>query len=542
MKKILFGLSFLLFLAVGIIFYLSTQVGNLIRSRINTNPNRSYDLNFEDLSVNLLSQKVELERIMIIPVKSEDSNSFSGSLEKIILYNIHIWDFLIEKHLVIDEAILDRPAFRLTLTNEKSEEKKGSHAFQKFFEDFLRRGEIKNFKVINGTAELFLQEGTEIRRIGGFTDLSIQATGIQTDKIILTHIVPFELEEIKSSLKNLQMELNKGKRLNIGSVNLDLLHQEIQIDDISFYTSDDLVQASEISEYQEDMINFDLKSLTLKGIDANSDLYGKWSSFANKLVLDSLVMVDLRNKNKPRPVESPKKLFVGLLESIPFPVDIDTVLLQNSRFDYMEIGDGKEKPGLIRFDDLNAQINGFVTVDSLRKKRAMKISLQSNFMGNTPLNAVISVPYEEESFQLTMSLSPMDLTSLNAITEELSGVKINSGKLHRLELQMDAKEYTAQSDLTFDFEDFQIEIVKEGQTQDINKLASFAGNMALRKTNLPNQNNYRKATFRSSRNVYRGPFNFIWETCKTGITQIMPSEVGRMFLKNPENKKPKKKR
>ncbi|NVJ85676.1 MAG: DUF748 domain-containing protein [Algoriphagus sp.] len=540
MKKILFGLAFLFLLIMATILYLSSMIGELIQNQINTNSNRSYDLKFEDLSVNLLSQKVELERIMIIPLKKDESNSFSGSLEKMILNNLHIWDFLTDKQVIIDELILQKPAFRLTLTNEKSESKKGSHAFQKFFEDIISRGEIKNLKVINGTAELFL-EGEHTKRIGGFTDLTIQASGIQTDKKILRHIIPFELEEIKSSLKNLHLELNEGKVVKIRAITLDLLGQLINVEDISFYTSEDLVTASKQSIHQEDLINFDLKRISLEGIDAGSDLYGKWSAIANKLTLDSLVMVDLRNKNKPRPFESPKKLFLGLLESIPFPLDLDTVILKNSRFDYQEIGNGKEKPGLIRFDNLNAQIEGFVTVDSLRKDREMKISLQSDFMGHTPLNAVIAVPYKQESFHLNMSLSPMDLTSLNSITEELAGVRIKSGKLHRLELQMNANEYSAQNELTFDFEDFHIEIEQKGDSQNVNKLASFAGNAALRKTNLPNQKSYRKARFQSSRNVYRGPFNFIWETSKTGITEIMPSEVGRMFLKNPENKKSKKK-
>ncbi|TFV92356.1 DUF748 domain-containing protein [Algoriphagus kandeliae] len=540
MKRILFGLGLFLVIFFGAGFYISSTISDRIQTEINKNPDRSYDLNFEDIDVSLLRQRVQLERITVIPLKPDEASSIQGSLEKILLNDFHVWDYFSSKELIIGEIILYNPVFQLTLKDRQSDGKKSSQAFQSFFGDIVRRGEIKNLHLINGKADLYDGE-EEMRRIGGFTDLDIYATGIQTDRRILTHLVPFELEEIKTSLKNLELELGEDKMLRIGEMSFDLLGQSIQVENVSFKYSDDLIDVSKRVEHQEDILNFDLKSLSLHEIDASSDVYGQWSVIAKKLTLDSLVFVDLRNKNKPRPVESTKKLFVGLMGSIPFPVDLDTVLIKNSRLDYLEIGSGKEMPGLIRFDNLNARIEGFVTVDSLRKQREMRVQLQADFMGHTPVNATIHVPYDKEEFRLNLSLSPVDLNKLTEVTEPLAGVKINSGMLHKFELQMEATEYSAQNTLTFDYEDFQIEIGKKGESGNVNKFATLAGNMALRTNNLPDAKNYRIATYQSTRNVYRGPFNFIWETSKEGIMEIIPSGVTRIFLNENQGKKPKTK-
>ncbi|MCS5489733.1 DUF748 domain-containing protein [Algoriphagus limi] len=539
MKRILFGLGIFLILLVGAGFYISSNISERIQAEINKNPDRSYDLNFEEIHVSLLRQRVQLDKITIVPLKEDESSSIRGSLEKILLKDFHIWDYFSSKELVIGDVILYDPVFQLTLKDQQSQGKKGSHAFQSIFEDIVRRGEIENFQVINGKADLFNGE-EELVRIGGFTDLEVSASGLKTDRRILTHIVPFELDEIKTSLKNLELDLRDEKKLRIGAMSFDLLEQSIQVENVSLHYADDLIDVSNRLVHQEDLLNFDLKSLKLEGIDANSDLYGQWSAIAKKLTLDSLVFVDLRNKNKSRPVESTKKLFAGLMASIPFPVDLDTVLIQNSRLDYLEVGSGKESPGLIRFDNLNARIEGFVTVDSLRKQKEMKVFLQSDFMGHTPLNAEIRVPYDKEAFWLNLTLSPLALNKLSEVTEPLAGVKINSGQLHKFELQMQANEYVAQNTLTFDYEDFHIEVEKKGESGGANKMATFAGNIALRTSNLPEAKSYRKASYQSTRNVYRGPFNFIWETCKAGVSEIMPSGVARIFLKSPEEKNSKK--
>ena len=160
-------------------------------------------------------------------------------------------------------------------------------------------------------------ENGELERIGGFTDFNIRARGLRTDRRIITHIVPFELDEINTSFQNLKLTLPTKQTFELGSIDFDLLGKKMKLENISVRYDEGLLESSNALEYQQDLIEVDLKQLQIIGIDASSDLYGKWSAFAEKMVLDSLVFVDLRNKNKPRPEEQKKNLFSGLLKKYP---------------------------------------------------------------------------------------------------------------------------------------------------------------------------------------------------------------------------------
>lgn len=540
MKKpllIILALAILLFAAN---FFLVRIISNRLQANINNNPDRSYDLKLEEVDVSILRGRVVLSTIQLSPVSPDTQVIFRGTINQIILNGFQVWDFLISRELVIEDLILFKPSFRLTLTDQETQGQEGTKAFQRFFEDIVTRGSIQNFQLMDGTAEVFLEK-EELERIGGFTDFNIRAQGLRTDRRIITHIVPFELDEINTSFKNLKLALPTKQTFELGSIDFDLLGKKMKLDNISVRYDEGLLESSNALQYQQDLIEVELKQLQIIGIDASSDLYGKWSAFAEKMVLDSLVFVDLRNKNKPRPVEQKKKLFSGLMKSIPFPVDMDTLIIQNSHIQYLEVPEGESNPGLIDFHNLNAQIFGFVTVDSLHKSRKMTMEIQADFLGETKLNANFQVPYDSEAFQLQLSLEGIELNKLNRITEPLAGVKVNSGQLHRLALAMNANEFGSQNELTFDYENFTMAVPAKGENDGNNGLKTFAGNLALRSTNLPEKSNYRVASYSSTRNMYRGPFNFIWESTKGGVMEIMPVGVVKIFIPSQSKKKRPKK-
>ena len=55
--------------------------------------------------------------------------------------------------------------------------------------------------------------------------------------------------------------------------------------------------------------------------------------------------------------------------------------------------------------------------------------------------------------------------------------------------------------------------------------------------NDPTTKNYIIADYRSERNIYRGPFNFMWQTVKEGFIQIIPTKTTKGFLGQGDKKK-----
>ena len=94
--------------------------------------------------------------------------------------------------------------------------------------------------------------------------------------------------------------------------------------------------------------------------------------------------------------------------------------------------------------------------------------------------------------------------------------------------------------LTFDYQDLTLEIMKDDQNQEEKKgLLSLIANSAIRHNNMPDNNNYRVAEYQALRNIYRGPFNFWWETIKEGMLHIFPTGISRILMGNQE-KQPQK--
>ena len=67
-------------------------------------------------------------------------------------------------------------------------------------------------------------------------------------------------------------------------------------------------------------------------------------------------------------------------------------------------------------------------------------------------------------------------------------------------------------------------------------LVSLMANSAIRRHNLPDQGHYIVADYQSFRNIYRGPFNFMWESIKEGLLYIVPTGASGILLGDPEKK------
>ena len=204
MKKLGIFLIILIGLGVASSFYLEVWLAKRIPEIVNSNPDRNYDLLFEDVEIHLLQRKVELKTIVLVPKNDSLATKMNGSLRSIQMTGVDFRELIFNNKLEIGEIKLVEPAFRLILRKIKSNANESSKAFQELFQDLISRGEIRNFILEKGTAELFIDKDS-LYRFGQFTDLNIVAQGIETNSIIATYVIPFKLKSISTSLKNIKI-------------------------------------------------------------------------------------------------------------------------------------------------------------------------------------------------------------------------------------------------------------------------------------------------------------------------------------------------
>jgi len=544
MKKIVIGFLVLFLLGFGAIIYMEKWLSANLPGIVNQNENRNYDILFEDVDIRIFAGSLDFQNITIVPLNDSLPTTVNGSVRKIRMSGVKIMELVFERKVDISELRMEEPAFRLIRKDSTGRPAETSKAFQDLFRDIVSRGLIKNFVVEDGTAELYIQKDTLVR-FGQFTDLRIRAEGLRTDSVTVLNAVPFQVENIQTSLKNLQIQVSENQLFKMGELDFDLKDKKFGFRDLSLKFSEPWTEEAEKMQVQLDMIEFDLKELKIISIKTNSDPFGLWTVIADKILLDSLVLHDGRDKNLNRPADVIKVGIEELIESIPFPVELDTLQIINSGISYSEIPKGESEPGTIYFKELNAIILNVSSIDSVQTGREMIIAANAKLNGVGAMKVTLKVPYNTGTFNLLATLGPMDMVKLNPTLELMASVKIGSGKLRGMVLEMDADAYKSRNRFTIDYQDLEIDLSKVSVDgiKKKNAVLSKVANLAINRDNLPGDKNYLIPTYTTIRNRYRSPFNLIWLSARDGFFEVIPSGIGRKIMdaKANKDKKPRKK-
>lgn len=537
MKKIAIGILVLFLLGFAAVLYGEKWLSDNLPSIVNQNEDRNYDILFEDVDIRIFSGSIDFQNITLVPLNDSLSTTVNGSVSKIRMSGVKIMELILEKKVNIKELRMEEPAFRLIRKDINSKPEESSKAFQDLFQDIVSRGLIQNFVLENGTAELYIQKDSLVR-FGQFTDLNILAEGIRTDSVTVTNTVPFLVENIHTSLKNLQIQVSETQLFKMGELDFDYKNREFSFHDLSMKFEEPWTDVVKKMEYQVDMIEFDLKELKIISIKTDSDPFGLWTVIADKILLDSLVFHDGRDKNLDRPADVVKERISELIESIPFPLELDTLQIINSEISYSEVPKGKSEAGTIYFKEFNALILNVSSIDSVKRDGELVMEVDTKLNGVGALNVTINVPYNSGNFKLLATLGAMDMAKLNPTLEFMAAVKIGSGKLRGMVLEMDADAYKSRNRFTIDYQDLEIDLskVSEEGVEKKNAILSKVANFAINRDNMPGNKNYLTPTYTTIRNRYRSFFNLIWLSTKDGFFEVLPSGLGRKIMDAKENK------
>ena len=523
-------------LGVVSIFLVENWLVKTLPDRINNKEDRAYDILFEDVDIQLLGGSIQLHNLSLRPLKEGMATTITGSMESAKLVGINMLGFIFGKVAEINELRLTEPKFML-IRNDSISKKPAdmSKAFQGLFGDLVSRGVIHNFVLENGSADFYNQTDS-VRKFGSFEAFNISARNLETDSVRVNYAIPFKLESLETSLKNLQINLSDEQSFTLGALNYSTIEDSFDFYDMKLAYEDSNLAKAKRSDVQKDYIEIELKHLKIEKINARSSIYGDWSIVAGQITIDSLNLHDLRNKNKPRPIDEPvKPMFEGMVEQIPFPLEVDTVRVTNSKITYSQISEGKTEPGSLNFEQLSALITHAVSLDSLQSGE-MRIHGEAVLNGFAPMRMDVTVPYKndstQESFHLEASVDPFGLPSLNGILGDLVSVNINSGTMEKLEITMDANTRYSSNFMKFHYQDLKLELRDEDKKKK--KLMSTISNILISSNNLPENRNYKTATFQTQRNIYRGTFNLIWESLREGMLEIAPGDLMQLLLKEQD--------
>ncbi|MBI1316757.1 hypothetical protein GC167_07845 [bacterium] len=527
---------------------------------INEDPMRTYDFNFQSLSVHPGFTGVELNEIELIPRFTDSLDVVVyGALDQASIRGLRWRSLVFGGSLILGSIEFKQPEFRIYRRVHSADESLDTAVsdsvgpaqqggLQSLFADLLERGQLSAFIISAANAGYFLTDVDTVEFAQVFA-LNIRAEGIQTDELQWNNPVPFAMDRFQLGIASVHFAPNDDIAIKTGSIGYDSKDNKLSLRALKMnYTRDWVLLSREMGE-QKDLYELEFDSLDLTGIRALNRIFDDLEIDAKKLQISGLQFNDYKNKNLPLKKTDYKPMFHGMVRRIPVPVQLDTLEIRNSRIEYREIAEHYDKPGVIVFDDFAADVYHLSNIRAYQQEYPELVAnLRARFNGSGALKAQLEVPYRGEHFQLVTEMGAMPLSALNTTLEPLAGVRITKGTVHRLKLEMQVDSTMSTNRLWLDYEDIAFDILDREEDEWHPKDQALLGLLAgafVNKTNLPGDKHYRTAEYTAPRTVYKSPFNFMWASVKEGCMYILPGGVARSFLKHQGSdlsKEPKKKK
>lgn len=546
MKKavriVLIALALLIILVKGI----EWRIESNFESRINRNPERAYDIRYQSLNLHTFFKGVTLNDVSIVPIKIDSGTVVKGTVNYARLNGLKWYDLVFGKRLNINGLIFDQPVFEVTMGTDTVKHASGK-GLQELFEDVLSRARLSEFQIQGGSV-LLLEPNRQGKR-GSLSNLQLSANEIETDSVMWNHLVPFKLGNFEISIDSVSYDLDEFTHLETGRLSYKKSSNELLMSNIDISLTKDWKTVSKQLGRQIDILEMNLQEMRFEGLKASSSIYSELDIVTNKLLIRGLILKDHRDKNMPRPPDLEKPMFKGMVDAIPVGVLVDTIQIENSAISYIELGEGKTEPGVLTFNNIQGTITNVTTLPEQQKKYDFfRANIDAQLGGVAPVELDLWVPYTYEGFTAKAAIGKMDLSELNQITEAMASIHVQSGTSHRIDFEIKAKKSVSQNKLIFDYEDLKVNVIKERKDHSYKDktLMSALANSAVRNHNLPDKGKYFVAEYTSDRNIYRGPFNFMWTSFSEGFMYIVPgrgiqSILGTHDAKNQNRKKKKQK-
>jgi hypothetical protein len=524
MKKILKGLLFIVLLFVVLSKGLEWWLESSFESRINKNSERSYNIIYEDFSLDSFFNGVTLEEVRIEPLNPQGSSVVTGQVAYATLKGLVWLELIMGKRLSMKEIAFVKPVFKVEITKD-STSNKGGKGLQNMFGDILSRADLKSFSLQNG-AVVLLDAKTQ-DTIGQVENIDILATELETDAVKFNHLIPFQMGNISIDIKESNYQLNEYTYLSLGRFQYNLKKKEILLKNVKLGYDKSWVAVSRELGLQNDVIEFDAKEIAIHQLEPSSAFYTELDIDAGSVTIEGLHIKLQRNKNLPRPKDMAKPLFQGMINAIPVDLELDSLSISNSTLSYGELGLNKPKTGYIQIGDINGSITGITNkIDHQKEVGSLHAIINATLENKAALILDLNAPYDEQSFEVDVDINDMKFTDFNSTLKPLVGVEMLSGHIHRIKYHMEADSVWSRNHLVFDYKDLHLEVLKDQGTDKPKRKAfeSAIANAAIHTSNMPGDKKYSTASYRYKRNVYRSPINYIIHGLIEGFTYIVPKK------------------
>ncbi len=537
LKKVLIALGAIaLILFIFFNFVLEGIVKNKLQSMLKETFGTYYDISFQSNYTSLTPSGFSIG-FSGVDLKTDTTDKYMMSKFAPVFFsatnlqvnNISVSNLLLNSDIDIGTFILEDPDL-VFLVGKNASSANNESSKDKTPTSEIKEIETRNFQLIGGSAAFVfagnladtLYAGRDLNVSFQGLDILIDSAGVRPNQITVDQ-VDIDLHSVlynpKSAPYKYQME-----QMSINYQDKKLICKEIDL-----IPKKSLYAMTLKEKYQKTMFDIAIGEFELTEINFDS-LKNDMALRASSGHLRDAKFTLLRNANYPLD-PSDKVLMNESLANSSFPIDLDTLFIENALIDYRLVPKGKTKEGQVLLKNINGHLSGVYSEE--HKKDTLKLSLNSDFMehgkfyfaADFPLHGVPEHTYHGH-------ISQLPFTDLNAIVTPMVGVQMNSGQIEDIYFTGVCTDRINSGQMIFDYDNLKLQVnnKKKGKR---NWLISDIGNLIVRHQSKKDKDGRSKAVaFTYERPLYQGHIGFYLNGLLDGMMKnLLPGAVYKAAIK-----------
>lgn len=239
-------------------------------------------------------------------------------------------------------------------------------------------------------------------------------------------------------------------------------------------------------------------------------------------------VLDIQHDKRLRPVNpTPRRYPHELLADLATPVAIHDIRLHNGTVTYTQRDPGKDKPLVVQFLAVQAQIR------NVAAEKTLQLHATTRFLGQTPLRVAWTYPLQPGPFncRLTGSLGRMPATGFNPMLQP-GKVQVAAGTLYGVQFDVQVRNGAADGWLLAEYQGLKVQVQdeKKGRASLLTAVANLV--IPSRNRSRANPNAADTARIVYTREPLDGLPRFLWRSVKSGlVATLVPVKAGQKALK-----------
>ncbi|HMN04456.1 MAG TPA: hypothetical protein PKD45_01915 [Flavobacteriales bacterium] len=271
-------------------------------------------------------------------------------------------------------------------------------------------------------------------------------------------------------------------------------------------------------------------SIQLFGLDLDRSISDQ-ALLVQRAQVFNLKTVAALDKTRPDPPARFVQLPAMALDSLAFPVRLDTLDLLDAQVLYKEREPRTGRWGTVPFHGIQARFTGISNEEDPRaRNRQIMGDLRFHLFGQAECQARYVANRDRRGrFTLDATLMDLPLTRIDTLTRSLLRMQVLSGELHRLRLHMEGNDNRARGTLAMHYSDLRFRVEPGTPAEERHQLFGSVLEAMLSESYGGGLSDDRERTFAVERAKDRSIFTYAWHATREGLLRnLMPEAKDRM--------------